>query len=161
MASAFKEKEYCIYRHEALVHIASCPVYFSMPGPHLDQEASTCDAPQPPVGCGAECFCHWITPVCQRLWGWWHIWLWAAGSVHQPQCWWKQRIDWLLPMGGLQNGRGIINCFSLLGLAEVTNTCRAAKSAVTCQHMGSWAPSNHCLFSPFLLFKNLRWVCMC
>lgn len=36
MASAFKEKECYIYRHEALAHIASCPVYFSMPAPHLD-----------------------------------------------------------------------------------------------------------------------------
>lgn len=152
MASAFKEKESCIYRHEDFAHIANCPAYFfhasSSYGPegfHLWRWCSS-------VGCGAECFCHWVTPVCQRLWGWWHLWLWAAGSVQGLQCWWKQWIDWLLPVGGLQKGRGIINCFSLFGSAEAANTCGAETSAVTCQHMGDRALSNHCLFSSFLFF---------
>lgn len=56
-ASAFKEKECCMYRQEAFAHISNCPVYFSMPAPHLDQKASTCegDAPQCSVGYGAAC----------------------------------------------------------------------------------------------------------
>lgn len=133
-----KEKESCIYRHEAFSHIANCPVYFSHASSSYGPEGfylwRWCSSGL--SGLWGECSCLWVTPVCQRLWGWWHLWLWAAASVHSPQCWWQQWIEWLLPWGGLQKGRGIINCFILLGLAEAANTCRAAKSAVTSQQAG-------------------------
>lgn len=59
-------------------------------------------------------------------------------------------------MGTLQKGRGIINCFSLLGLAEAANTCRAAKSAFTLLPHG---PQQSLPLPSIPAFYNLRWVC--